>query len=273
MTAGARLACRSPQPVPFFPNSIEGRDMMIPGKKEIDELAAAQDDYCVSIYLPTHRIGDPQDSLRYKNLIGQAEKLLIARGMRAPEAVAFLAPENELTGKAEYWMHLGSEGLAVFLNGEFRQRYPVPSTFAESVSVDRRFRVRPLLPLLTGESPFFILALSKGETRLYLGSRYSIVDAGLPEGTPRSVEEALRYDEPFCDSCSFTPAPPPPAPGDRPCSTVREWVSTRSAIISDAFSSSSTRAYHRFSGQGKSPWSWSATNRCPPFTGNWKARG
>lgn len=171
--------------------------MKILGRKEIEALIDTKSDYCISIYLPVHRLGDQQDSLRYKNLLVEAEKLLVAKGMRSAEAVKLLAPEHELAGEVEYWMNMGAEGLAVFINGGLRERYPLPRKVEESVTVAERFRVKPLMPLLTGIGRFFILALSKGNTRLYLGSRYSITEAGLPEDAPASLEEVLRYDEPL----------------------------------------------------------------------------
>lgn len=170
--------------------------MKILGRKEIERLTDARSDYAISIYMPVHPLGDQQDSIRYKNLVEEAEKLLTAKGMRPAEAVRLLTPEQELADVAEYWMNLGAEGLAVFCSEDFRERYPLPRKVEASVTVAEQFRIKPLIPLVTGGGRFFVLALSKSGTRLYLCSRLSITEAGLPEGAPASMAEALRYDDP-----------------------------------------------------------------------------
>lgn len=170
--------------------------MKILGRKEIDALIETKSDYCISIFMPVHRLGDQQDSLRYKNLLAEAEKLLTIKGMRSAEAVKLLEPEKELAEVAEYWMNMGADGLAVFCTGDMRERYPLPRKVEESVTVAEYFRVKPLIPLITGTGRFFVLALNKINTRLFLGSRFSMIECGLPEDTPASIDEALRYDDP-----------------------------------------------------------------------------
>lgn len=170
--------------------------MKILGRKEIKALIEKESDYCVSIYLPVHRFGDPQDTIRFKNLLVQAQKLLEQRGLRSVEAAKLIAPEFELLEDVQYWKNLGSEGLAVFISEDLRKRYLLPLEFSESAAVAGRFRVKPLISLITGDGRFFILALNKSDTRLFIGSRYSIAEVGLPDGAPRGLEEALKYDDP-----------------------------------------------------------------------------
>jgi hypothetical protein len=42
------------------------------------------------------------------------------------------------------------------------------------VIVSERFHVKPLLPLLSGDGRFYVLALSQNEIRLLQGTRYSV---------------------------------------------------------------------------------------------------
>ena len=170
--------------------------MKILGSKEIRTLVENQSDHCISINLPVHRLGAPQDNIRFKNLLGKAEKLLVDQGMRSVEAGKLLGPEYELLENTEYWKNLGADGLAVFCSEDLREKYLLPKKFSESVTVARRFRVKPLLPLVTGNGRYFILALNKNDTRLFAGSRFSIAEIGLPEGAPNSLAEALKYDDP-----------------------------------------------------------------------------
>ena len=149
----------------------------------------------VSIYLPISRIGDPQDAIRYKNLLAATEEKLSRQGLPIRELRGLLSAEYDLVKDAEYWQHLGKDGLAVFLAGQSVMRYPLPVPFVELVNIGTRFQLRPLLPLLTGGS-YLVLALSRKKLQLFQGDRYRLVEIDLPDETPVSIDEALQYDDP-----------------------------------------------------------------------------
>jgi len=152
-------------------------------------------DGCVSIYLPTHRAGRgvKQDRIRLKNLLTTAEKRLLAQGIRTSEAKAILAPAQHLLADGFFWRHQ-SDGLVVFLSPKMSQHYRLPLDFKELVVVTNRFHVKPLLPLLTDDGQFYVLALSQKQVRLLQGTRHSISEIEL-EGIPSNLAEALKYDQ------------------------------------------------------------------------------
>lgn len=168
-------------------------------KRDIESLLQHEGWPAISIYMPVSRIGDQQDPLRYKKIITEVTARLIDEGMRAPEVRGLLEPESALVNDADYWKHLGADGLAVFLAGQSGQtvllRYPLPFPFAEQIMVGSRLHIRPLLPLLTG-GPYLVLALSRKKLQLFRGDRYQLEEIALPEGTPKSIDDALRYDDP-----------------------------------------------------------------------------
>ncbi len=55
--------------------------------------------------------------------------------------------------------------------------------------------LKPLLPAFIENEAFFVLALSQHDVHLHYGRALSMVEVDLGE-TPRSLEEALRYDTP-----------------------------------------------------------------------------
>jgi len=55
--------------------------------------------------------------------------------------------------------------------------------------------LKPLLPLLTDNGRFYILAMSQNEIRLLEGTHYSVQQVELPEEVPESLAEALKYEE------------------------------------------------------------------------------
>lgn len=149
----------------------------------------------ISIYMPVSRIGDQQDPIRYKMLLGQAEKQLIAAGMRPAEARSLLEPEHRLVEDKGFWMNLGVDGLAVFRSRDLERRYPLPLSFQELLQVGDCFHIKPLVPLLDKQR-YFVLALSKGAVRLFTGQRHRFSEIELPEDTPASLDDALQYDDP-----------------------------------------------------------------------------
>ncbi|HSE03869.1 MAG TPA: hypothetical protein VLK35_06905 [Methylomirabilota bacterium] len=163
---------------------------------ELVLLAASAPPPAVSIYLPTHRAVPEtlQDPIRFKNLLRAAEEQVLAAGARANEARSLLAPAVDLLGDSHFWTHQ-QDGLAVFAAAGIFRRYRVPSRLDEMVIVSHRFYVKPLVPLVTGDSTFFLLALSQNQVRVFEGTRDSIGEIDL-EGIPASLAEALKYDDP-----------------------------------------------------------------------------
>lgn len=151
---------------------------------------------CASLYMPTHRRGPEtqQDPIRLKNLVRRAEGSLVAAGIGRPDASEVLRPARELIEDEAFWRHQ-SDGLALFLRTGWFRCYRLALRFEETVVVSDRFHVSPLLPLLTGDGHFFVLALSENEARLLAGTRFNVHVVNVP-GLPAGVKNALRYDDP-----------------------------------------------------------------------------
>jgi hypothetical protein len=162
---------------------------------ELKTLTEKPSGFCVSIYMPTHRMGTTtqQDPIRFKNLMRQAEELLVGGGLRGQDARDLLEQAKKLDN-SEFWQYQ-SDGLAIFISTNVFRHYCLPLDFEELVVVTDRFHFKPLLPLLTGDGKFYILALSQNDVRLLQGTRYSVSEVDL-EDVPQSIAEALKYDDP-----------------------------------------------------------------------------
>lgn len=150
---------------------------------------------CVSLYMPTYRAGveTQQNTIRFKNLIKQAEAELQAQGLRSPEIAELLQPAMDLD-KEEFWQ-TQDEGIAIFSAKGCFQYYCLPAKFSELVVVADRFHLKPLMPLLMGDGQFFILELSQeNPIRFFEGSRYSVSQVEIPD-LPKNMDEVLLYDE------------------------------------------------------------------------------
>jgi hypothetical protein len=169
--------------------------MKIFTREELRTLVEPSQAPCVSVYLPTHRVPteNQQDRTRLKNLLRQAQESLQVYGLRPAEAEALLEPATRLLGAISFWKDK-RDGLALFISpGIFRQ-YQLPASFEPLVVVAHRFHVKPLLAMLGGNE-FFVLALSQNAVKLFEGSRFGLSDIDEPEGVPKSLADALKYDE------------------------------------------------------------------------------
>ncbi len=162
----------------------------------ITALISTTDADCVSLFMPTHPIGTEaqQDPIRLRNLLDRAEETLRAAGHTAKGVEERLAPARQLLEDRVFWQNQ-AEGLALFMSRNETQQFRLPIGVEESVVVADHFHIKPLLPLLTGDRRFFILALSQQHLRLYEATRTTMTEVDLAD-IPTSVKEALPYDDP-----------------------------------------------------------------------------
>jgi hypothetical protein len=164
-------------------------------RDELRALAADQGGHCVSLYLPTHRSGaeTQQNPIRLRNLLDLAEARLVARDLRSTEAKAFLAPAEKLVADSDFWRRQG-DGLAMFIGADGLRAFRLPVAFQELAVVGDRMHVKPLLALFSGTGRFYNLALSQNNVRLLQATAHHVGEADL-DGAPRSLAEAMKYDE------------------------------------------------------------------------------
>jgi hypothetical protein len=165
-------------------------------RPDLAMLAERRDGFRVSIYMPTHPAGAEvqQGPIRLGNLLDRALDELVGQGMRRPDAEELLAPARRLEESFAFWQHQ-SEGLAIFASGDGIHLYRVPLAFESVVVVGEAYHIKPLLPLMSGDGRFYVLALSQGETRLLHGTRHSVSELEAKE-IPDSLAEALALDDP-----------------------------------------------------------------------------
>lgn len=163
-------------------------------RSDLEQLMRKEQQWCVSIYMPTHRTGveTQQAPIRLKNLLGKAEKKLSDLGMGRRDVQKMLEPVTKLLQDSYFWQHQ-SDGLAIFLTTNRVRRYRLPLDFEEFVTVMDNFHIKPLLPLFTGDGQFYILALSQNEIRLLLGTRYSVDQVDIGQ-VGSSLAEAIPSD-------------------------------------------------------------------------------
>src|SRR4030065_2804856 len=121
----------------------------------------------------------------------------MTRGIPAPEARELLESAQKLL-QGDLFQQPQSDGLAMFLSPEVFRTYMLPFVFKEWVTVTDRFHIRPLLPLLSGDGRYYILALSQNKVRLLQGTHYSVNEDALTDH-PNNLAETVRDDDSWKD--------------------------------------------------------------------------
>jgi Bacterial archaeo-eukaryotic release factor family 11 len=138
----------------------------IPTRADLEQLLAARDAACVSIYLPTspeERGG--RDRIEFKNLSAQALEQLEAVSLQRGELDELRDALDDLLDDEEFWARQ-AHSLAVFATPSGARTFQVANRLSPLVEVSDRFHVKPLLRSATFPQAAFVLALSQNGARL-----------------------------------------------------------------------------------------------------------
>lgn len=150
----------------------------------------------LSVYIPTFRLGAEvqQNAIRLKNQLKETEKRLDDKGIVGESRDQLLKPLRQLLTDDSFWQQQ-EDGLALFAAGGNYRYYKLPFGVNESVHVGAEFRLRPLFPWFSEGERYYLLALNLNGVRLFSGDRYSLEEVPLPEDMPKTLKEAMRFEE------------------------------------------------------------------------------
>ncbi len=160
-------------------------------KELVQELLAAEQAPCLSIYMPTHRTHPEnlQDLILFKNLIRQMKESLLQK-YSAGETQKHLEPFKTLAEDDKTWNHT-FDGLAVFSATGLFKVVGVHKSFEELAIVADSFHTKPLRQYLQSRDNFHLLGLTLHDIRLFEGNRHSLTEVELTPGIPKTITEAL----------------------------------------------------------------------------------
>lgn len=166
-------------------------------REQFAALASHRAPWSISLYLPTHRRGvevnEQQDSIALKHLVRQAELALLSSGAPREELGPLMECARIMVHDERFWRNQ-REGLAIFLTPGNCQFIRLPYTVKQEFYINHTFFVSPLLPLLTADERFYLLALSKHRATLYEADAWGMHEVEVP-GMPRGVEDVVHFEE------------------------------------------------------------------------------
>ena len=171
--------------------------MSMINEKEFKKLANYRNENCVSIFIPTQRAGkEVLEEKNKKHLHSewtQIKKKLNEDNVAEEVIEKIGKPIQELIENRDFWRHQ-SDGLAIFAAQDFFENYTLPVNFEAYHYISEEFYVKPLVPAMTGDARFNILAIQLEDVKLYEASRYSIAPVDIEDLTPSRLEERVGYD-------------------------------------------------------------------------------
>ena len=170
--------------------------MDILSKEEYIKLTNTENDLCLSLYLPTFRMGPDikQNPIRFKQRVREAEDKLYNLKLTKSEVEEILKPASDLVDETIFWQNQ-TEGLAVFITDGQMNYYHLPFEVKEQTVLTTKFYTKPLLTVFTGDENYYILALSQNEVRLFEASRHRVSEIRMKDA-PKSVEDMKVDDDP-----------------------------------------------------------------------------
>src|SRR6266496_6474387 len=99
-------------------------------RTDLQQLIVTNGKWHVSLYMPTHRVGNEQqqEPIRLRNLLAQAKKNLLEYDVRRPDVQEIMQPAEELLMNRDFWQN-PSEGLAIFISKDVSRIYRLPIRF------------------------------------------------------------------------------------------------------------------------------------------------
>jgi hypothetical protein len=152
---------------------------------------------CVTVILPMRvtPVDHMKAGIRLKRALKDIHARLEQRGFRPSDRNELLQPIFDLAETLDAEVDRGGS-LVIFRAPDAFRHFFVDETLAPVAAIDDQFHVRPILPIITRDPRFCILALSQNHIRLLRCTDRESEEVTLPASTPKSFEEFLATRSP-----------------------------------------------------------------------------
>ena len=166
-------------------------------KEVFQTLSQVERPFCATIYLPTHRAGEPALQHADAKALKQQHKILKEQlekeAMPASAVESFLLPLENLLNDSGFWRKQ-AEGLAIFIANEQFEHYTLPFAPEPQLFLANKYYLLPLLPLFAEDGPYVVLNLSLEGVRMFRGSRYTFSEEDIAAWVPKNIEAVAGSD-------------------------------------------------------------------------------
>jgi len=159
--------------------------------KTVEEILEKNGNPLISITMPTHKMGEDikQDPIRFKNLLANVTDALSDRGMKQSDIDEILKPAKELLEKPMFWSHQDN-GLVMYLAKGYFNYFQLPYSVEEKSYINTHFLITPILPMVSLDGTFNVLAISRKNARLLQCTRNESKDI-TPDDVSTDIDDYL----------------------------------------------------------------------------------
>ncbi len=166
---------------------------------------------CITLLLPPYRPGETSEppAALLKSDLQAAARQLAARKVPEQAIGELLEPLRQLSHEEESLAGAVSARIIFRSPGVFRQfELPIPPSPEQACTVGGCFWIRPILASLALPSTVYVLEVTKKAVTLLACGFTGVTAIGLPEGTPKTLDEALGFKAPDHDLINRSAAGP-----------------------------------------------------------------
>jgi hypothetical protein len=171
--------------------------MQLPSSFELKALMRHSSEPCISLYMPINQSTDnvQQTVGRYRQLVQEVEHRVRLQEIPTIQREHLLKPLEALLDDEQFWQQREG-GLAIFRSADMFRAYFLPTQLKEQMLIASHFYLKPLLPMFTYNSLFYILSLSYTMDRLFEGTRHTIREIPLPVRIPEYFMDIVSTHQP-----------------------------------------------------------------------------
>jgi len=162
--------------------------------KDTLSVLAAYRGRCVSIYLPTHRTGtevnDHVDLILFKEMLQRAGADLASQN---ENEATILGPAYSLLRNDDFWKN-PPRGFGFYIAEGFLKYIRIPWEPEQQMTVNTSFQLSPLMPYLTNQHYFYLLVMSKKQSKLFRADRFQMRYIPIPE-LPLGMDDVIHFEE------------------------------------------------------------------------------
>ncbi len=162
-------------------------------RKKIEEIIDFEGDVLTTISMPTHKKGEDakQDPIRFKNLLSRVSDELKKKGFKENEINDYLKEASDLLNIPSFWVHV-DQGLVIYISEKDTEVFQLPYKVRETIYVNDHTLITPLLPMISLDGVYAVLAVGRQNIRLLECTRFECEDI-TPDELPQSIKEY--YDD------------------------------------------------------------------------------
>jgi hypothetical protein len=166
-------------------------------KELFESLVRYQGEFCVSLYLPTHRSGvevnQLEDGIMFKNALQEITSELKNKGVDQGRIQRMLEPGYELLRNIGFWRNQ-EQGLAVFIAEDYFKFVKMPDSPMRELLINSSFMVKPLVNAMTVNEYFYLLVVSKKQVKFFKANAFGMQQVELAE-LPNGVDDVVHLEE------------------------------------------------------------------------------